>query len=161
MTSECEREDDEYEYVPEADDYEYELDDDRSHEKDDTPSTSRYDSFPEIVPTREELHQLARYHLTTLYVIDVFWGLYGVASGSDNRDYLYAEERVTMIEDAIGPEELKEINQKISDEYRRKVGERNWRILTTGSKEEREQLRMERHRRANRRHDKRVGAPPG
>jgi len=108
-------------------------------------STSSSELFPDFTPTRDELNQLTRHHLKLLYEIDVSYGLYGIASGSDNRDYLSAKERLALIERAIGADAVQEINREVGEEYRRRIGDRAWRIMKSGSPEERAQLRNELH----------------
>jgi hypothetical protein len=130
-----------------GDEYEDKDEDERDVDRDSERQamSSGYEEYPGLTATREELCELARYWLTQMYEIDVFYAFNGVASGCDNRDYLYAEQRVQEIRQAIGREAVQGVNEKVAERYRRQLGERRWRILTSGTREEKDELRRELH----------------
>lgn len=104
---------------------------------------SHYDLRPEFIATYEEVCELARFWLDQLYNLDVFWLTTGWTGGSENRRHMYARRRVAQIEKIIGEEQLQQVNEQVAEKYRQMVGDRVWRILTSGNMEEVERLQDE------------------
>ena len=110
---------------------------------DDTNITSRISDVPDLKPTRHELIQLVKYWATVVLEIQYYFFLFEQAGSYEWRLGAFAQDRICLIETALGEEEVQEAVEQAEREFSKGIDSRYWAMFKGGTKEEREAFREE------------------
>ena len=92
--------------------------------------------FSQYVPTPHELLRLAEHWVEKLLAIETATFETGESGIDDLRAVLLARCRLRRITEVLGEEAVDEVRSKVEHQFRRRMGDRKWRIFSTGTSEE-------------------------
>ena len=95
---------------------------------------------PEYVPSRHELLTLARYWAKELTDVEIFMFFAAQAGSSDCRLQAYAARRLNRLASVLGEDAIRPVISQVEDEYRTRIGNKNWEIFLNADEEERDKL---------------------
>jgi hypothetical protein len=98
---------------------------------------------PNYVPSTHELTILGHYWLSERWFYDMRASCGEPVDRHDRAVYELAVERLDQIGGELAPEVIKNIRTQVEDDFHTRLGERAWRIFTSGSAEEQERYRAE------------------
>jgi hypothetical protein len=99
--------------------------------------------MPELVPTRYELIQLAKYWATIALDLRFDYFLYTQTGSSEWRLDAFARRRVGRIGEILGQEEIEKVIAQAYEEYGKKQDPRAWSIFLNGTPEEQQAFQDE------------------
>ena len=100
--------------------------------------------FPDFVPTRHELKQLALYWMHERIDHDFDYFCYQQTGSSEWRWSVYISRRLDRLAEILGEEAMQQVRKGAVESYRKgyaKITDEDWRVFTTGNEKEQDAWR--------------------